>query len=111
MKPKRLRTLAALRRETARWRAQGLSYAVVPTMGLRQFQLGPHPIGARDQQRPLEPLRQTTQATEATQTAHHLRPARGLHAGSDALHKGPPGHDVHPSCAVVHDFYRLIQLQ
>jgi len=33
MKPKRLRTLAALRRETARWRAQGLSYAVVPTMG------------------------------------------------------------------------------
>lgn len=33
MKPKLLRTLAALRRETARWRAEGLSYAVVPTMG------------------------------------------------------------------------------
>lgn len=33
MKPKLLRTLAALRRETARWRAQGLRYAVVPTMG------------------------------------------------------------------------------
>ena len=33
MKPKLLRTLAALRRETARWRAQGLSHAVVPTMG------------------------------------------------------------------------------
>jgi pantoate--beta-alanine ligase len=33
MKPKLLRTLAALRRETARWRAQGLTYAVVPTMG------------------------------------------------------------------------------
>ena len=33
MKPKLLRTLAALRRETARWRAHGLNYAVVPTMG------------------------------------------------------------------------------
>jgi pantoate--beta-alanine ligase len=33
MKPKLLRTLAALRRETANWRRQGLSYAVVPTMG------------------------------------------------------------------------------
>lgn len=33
MKPKIVRTVAALRRETARWRGQGLSYAVVPTMG------------------------------------------------------------------------------
>ena len=33
MKPKLVRTLAALRRETARWRKDGLSYAVVPTMG------------------------------------------------------------------------------
>jgi pantoate--beta-alanine ligase len=33
VKPKILRTLAALRRETAGWRAQGLRYAVVPTMG------------------------------------------------------------------------------
>ena len=33
MKPKILRTLAALRRETQRWRKQGLTYAVVPTMG------------------------------------------------------------------------------
>ena len=33
MKPKLVRTLAALRRETAKWRADGLSYAVVPTMG------------------------------------------------------------------------------
>jgi pantoate--beta-alanine ligase len=33
VKPKLLRTLAALRRETASWRAQGLRYAVVPTMG------------------------------------------------------------------------------
>jgi pantoate--beta-alanine ligase len=33
MKPKIVRTLAALRRETARWRADGLTYAVVPTMG------------------------------------------------------------------------------
>jgi len=33
MKPKLVRTLAALRRETAKWRAAGLSYAVVPTMG------------------------------------------------------------------------------
>ena len=33
MKPKLLRTLAALRRETARWRAEGMSIAVVPTMG------------------------------------------------------------------------------
>jgi pantoate--beta-alanine ligase len=33
MKPKLVRTLAALRRDTARWRSQGLSYAVVPTMG------------------------------------------------------------------------------
>ncbi len=33
MKPKLVRTIAALRRETAKWRADGLSYAVVPTMG------------------------------------------------------------------------------
>jgi pantoate--beta-alanine ligase len=33
MKPKLVRTLAALRRETAKWRAEGLRYAVVPTMG------------------------------------------------------------------------------
>lgn len=33
MKPKIIRTVAALRRETARWRKEGLSYAVVPTMG------------------------------------------------------------------------------
>ncbi len=33
MKPKLVRTLAALRRETAKWRADGLTYAVVPTMG------------------------------------------------------------------------------
>jgi pantoate--beta-alanine ligase len=33
MKPKLLRTLAALRRETQSWRRDGLRYAVVPTMG------------------------------------------------------------------------------
>jgi len=33
MKPKLVRSLAALRRETARWRQEGLCYAVVPTMG------------------------------------------------------------------------------
>jgi pantoate--beta-alanine ligase len=33
MKPKIVRTVAALRRETAKWRAAGLCYAVVPTMG------------------------------------------------------------------------------
>lgn len=33
MKPKIVRTVAALRGETAKWRAGGLSYAVVPTMG------------------------------------------------------------------------------
>ena len=33
MKPKLVRTIVALRRETAKWRAEGLSYAVVPTMG------------------------------------------------------------------------------
>lgn len=33
MKPKLIRTVAALRRETALWRSQGLRYAVVPTMG------------------------------------------------------------------------------
>ena len=33
MKPKLVRTIAALRRETARWRSAGLTYAVVPTMG------------------------------------------------------------------------------
>lgn len=33
MKPKLVRTLAALRRETAKWRVDGLTYAVVPTMG------------------------------------------------------------------------------
>jgi len=33
VKPKIVRTVAALRRETAKWRAGGLSYAVVPTMG------------------------------------------------------------------------------
>jgi len=33
MTPKILRTLAALRRETRRWRKEGLTYAVVPTMG------------------------------------------------------------------------------
>jgi len=33
MKPKLVRTVAALRRETARWRQEGLKYAVVPTMG------------------------------------------------------------------------------
>ena len=33
MKPKIARTVAALRRETARWRGDGLHYAVVPTMG------------------------------------------------------------------------------
>jgi pantoate--beta-alanine ligase len=33
MKPKLVRTIAALRRETARWRSEGLNYAVVPTMG------------------------------------------------------------------------------
>ncbi len=33
MKLKIVRTVAALRRETAKWRADGLSYAVVPTMG------------------------------------------------------------------------------
>lgn len=33
MKPKLLRTLAALRRQTARWRNNDLTYAVVPTMG------------------------------------------------------------------------------
>ena len=33
MKPKLVRTVAALRRETASWRKEGLRYAVVPTMG------------------------------------------------------------------------------
>jgi pantoate--beta-alanine ligase len=33
MKPKLVRTVTALRRETARWREEGLTYAVVPTMG------------------------------------------------------------------------------
>jgi pantoate--beta-alanine ligase len=33
MKPKIVRTVAALRRETAAWRRDGLKYAVVPTMG------------------------------------------------------------------------------
>jgi pantoate--beta-alanine ligase len=33
MKPKLVRTVAALRRETAKWRKDGLTYAVVPTMG------------------------------------------------------------------------------
>ena len=33
MKPKLVRTIRALRRETARWRDDGLTYAVVPTMG------------------------------------------------------------------------------
>lgn len=33
MKPKLVRTIAALRRETAQWRRDGLKYAVVPTMG------------------------------------------------------------------------------
>ena len=33
MRPKLLRTLTALRRETRRWREEGLTYAVVPTMG------------------------------------------------------------------------------
>ncbi len=33
VKPKIVRTVAALRRETARWRADGRNYAVVPTMG------------------------------------------------------------------------------
>lgn len=33
MKPKLVRTIAALRRETAKWRAEGLTWAVVPTMG------------------------------------------------------------------------------
>ena len=33
MKPKLVRTVAALRRETAKWRSDGLTYAVVPTMG------------------------------------------------------------------------------
>ena len=33
MTPKLLRTLAALRQETASWRKAGLTYAVVPTMG------------------------------------------------------------------------------
>jgi pantoate--beta-alanine ligase len=33
MPPKALRTLSALRRQTARWRSDGLRYAVVPTMG------------------------------------------------------------------------------
>ena len=33
MKPKLVRTVAALRRETANWRRDNLNYAVVPTMG------------------------------------------------------------------------------
>jgi pantoate--beta-alanine ligase len=33
MKPKLVRTIAALRRETGQWRRDGLKYAVVPTMG------------------------------------------------------------------------------
>lgn len=33
MKPKIVRTITALRRETAAWRRDGLKYAVVPTMG------------------------------------------------------------------------------
>lgn len=33
MKPKIVRTIQALRRETALWRREGLRYAVVPTMG------------------------------------------------------------------------------
>ena len=33
MKPKLVRTVAALRRETAKWREEGLTWAVVPTMG------------------------------------------------------------------------------
>ncbi len=33
MRPKIVRTIKALRRATAKWRAEGLSYAVVPTMG------------------------------------------------------------------------------
>ena len=33
MKPKLVRTVAALRRETAKWRREDLTYAVVPTMG------------------------------------------------------------------------------
>ena len=33
MKPKIVRTIAALRRETASWREDGVRYAIVPTMG------------------------------------------------------------------------------
>ncbi len=33
MKPKIVRSIAALRRETGSWRADGLKYAIVPTMG------------------------------------------------------------------------------
>ena len=33
MKPKIIRSIAALRRETGGWRADGLKYAIVPTMG------------------------------------------------------------------------------
>ena len=71
-------------------------------MGLRQLQLGAHPIGARHQQRLAQPCRQAAETAEAPQTSHHLRPTGGLNTGADALNEGPAGHDVHAGCAVIH---------
>ena len=71
-------------------------------MGLGQFELGAHPIGARHQQGLAQARRQPAEAAEAAQAAKNLWPAGGLNAGADTFDKGPSRHHVHAGCAVVH---------
>ena len=75
---------------------------VVAAVGLGQFELGAHPIGARHQQGLAQARRQSAQAAEAAQAAQNLGPTGGINAGADAFDKGPSRHHVHAGCAVVH---------
>jgi hypothetical protein len=78
------------------------AHGVVAAVGLGQLQLGAHPITAGHEQGLAQALRQSAEATEAAEAAHHLRPSGGVHAAADPFHEGPSGHHIHPSCAVVH---------
>ena len=78
------------------------AHAVVNALGLGQVELGAHPIGAGHQQGVAQTGGQAAKPPEAAKPPHHLRPAGGVHAGADSLHKGTTGDDIHAGTAVIH---------
>ena len=78
------------------------AHPVVNAMGLGQFKLGAHPVGAGHQQGVAQAGGQAAEPPEAAQAPHHLRSAGGVHAGADPLHEGATGDDIHPGTAVIH---------